>query len=93
MAFGNAAGTAAALLSAGPHSAGPRSPGSYQRHRPEHTLLYQIIAQRYPAFRDLMEAQGRDLPVYVKPKAAPREFDDFPKMRSPGARFFAGALR
>lgn len=74
MAFGNAAGTAAALLSAGPHSDGPHSAGTYQRHQPEQTLLYQIVAQHYPAFRDLMEAQGKELPTYIQ-----REFDDFLK--------------
>ena len=69
MAFGHAAGTAAAAL-----SAGPRSVGSYQHHRPEQTLLYQIVAQHYPTFRDVMEAQDRELPAYVR-----REFDDFLK--------------
>jgi hypothetical protein len=26
----------------------PGAPGRYQRHRPEQTLLYQVIAQHYP---------------------------------------------
>ena len=43
----------------------------YERHRPERTLPYQIIAEYYPAFMDLMSAQGRALPVYVQ-----REFED-----------------
>jgi hypothetical protein len=32
-----------------------RSPHSppYQRHRPEQTLLYQIIERHYPEFRDV----------------------------------------
>ena len=43
----------------------------YQRHRPEWTLLYQLVAQYYPAFADLMAAQGRSLPDYVQ-----RDFED-----------------
>ena len=31
---------------------------SYQRHQPEHTLLYQIVERYWPEFRDLIEAQG-----------------------------------
>ncbi len=69
MAIGHAARTAAAALSAGPHP-----DGTYQRHQPEQTLLYQIVAQNYSAFRDLMEAQGKELPTYIQ-----REFDDFLK--------------
>jgi hypothetical protein len=46
----------------------------YQRHRSEHTLLYQLIAQYYPAFADLMAAQGKALPDYVL-----REFEDYLK--------------
>ncbi len=46
----------------------------YQRHRPERTLLYQLVAQHYPAFADLMAAQGRPLPDYVQ-----REFEDYRK--------------
>ena len=44
----------------------------YERHRPEQTLLYQIVAEYYPAFLDLMAAQDRALPAYVQ-----REFADF----------------
>jgi hypothetical protein len=46
----------------------------YERHKPEQTLLYQIIEQHYPAFSRLMEQQGRSLPFYVK-----KEFDEFLK--------------
>ena len=35
----------------------------YQRHRPERTLLYRLIKVHYPAFADLMAAQGRVLPI------------------------------
>jgi len=44
----------------------------YERHRPEQTLLYPIVAEFYPAFQDLMAAQGRTLPEYVQ-----REFDAY----------------
>ena len=38
----------------------------YERHRPEQTLLYQIIEQHYPDFLSAMEAQDRPLPGYVQ---------------------------
>jgi hypothetical protein len=38
----------------------------YQRHRPEHTLLYQIVQKYYPAFAGLMAEQERPLPDYVQ---------------------------
>ena len=38
----------------------------YQRHRPETTLLYQLVEQHYPAFLDALAAQGRSLPGYVQ---------------------------
>ena len=44
----------------------------YQRHRPEKTLLYQIVDEYYPSFAALMAEQGRELPGYVR-----REFEDF----------------
>lgn len=44
----------------------------YQRHQPEKPLLYQIIAQYYPVFKETLEAQGRSLPNYVQ-----REFEEF----------------
>ena len=46
----------------------------YQRHKPEQTLLYQIIEHHYPEFQVLMEAQNRPLPKYVQ-----QEFDDYLK--------------
>ena len=45
--------------------------GRYQRHRPEHTLLYQIVDEYYPAFaalmaeHDCMDAGGRATPGAV----------------------------
>ncbi|MCP4410865.1 MAG: hypothetical protein GY807_24630, partial [Gammaproteobacteria bacterium] len=44
---------------------GDVAPG-YKRHRPEKTLLYQIIEQHYPDFRSAMQAQDRPLPGYVQ---------------------------
>ncbi len=44
---------------------GDVSPG-YERHRPEKTLLYQVIEQHYPDFLSEMEAQDRPLPNYVQ---------------------------
>jgi len=46
----------------------------YERHRPEQTLLYQVVEQHYPMFLDELERQGRTLPNYVQ-----REFDEFLK--------------
>ncbi len=45
-----------------------RNAGRYQRHRPEQTLLYQIVDEYYPAFRTHLEEQGRELPGYVQRK-------------------------
>ena len=44
----------------------------YQRHRPERTLLYQIVEQHYPAFVAHMFQQERPLPDYVQ-----QEFEDY----------------
>ncbi len=41
-------------------------PPGYARHRPETTLLYQLVAQHYPAFRELRAESGRPLPEYVE---------------------------
>ena len=61
-----------AALSAGRDAHPVGNAVSYERHRPERTLLYQIIAEYSPAFLELMSAQGRALPVYVQ-----REFEDY----------------
>lgn len=56
----------------------------YERHRPEQTLLYQLVEQHYPAFVTQLAAEGKVLPGYVhqefeaylkcgRPKAAPLE--------------------
>ena len=49
-------------------------PVHYERHRPEHTLLYQLVQAYYPAFNAHLEAQGTGLPRYVE-----REFEDYVK--------------
>jgi ribosomal protein S27E len=51
-----------------------RDAGRYQRHRPEQTLLYQIVEQHYPAFTAHLAERGRELPGYVQ-----REFEDYLK--------------
>ena len=38
----------------------------YVRHRPEHTLLYQLVQEHYPAFKLHLAAQGSTLPPYVE---------------------------
>lgn len=45
---------------------------SYERHRPEETLLYQIVEEHWPLFQQHLEQQGKSLPGYVK-----QEFEDF----------------
>ena len=42
-----------------------RDAGRYQRHRPEQTLLYQIVDEYYPALAAHLAEQGRELPSYV----------------------------
>jgi hypothetical protein len=42
------------------------APPGYRRHRPEATLLYQLVAEHYPGFRDRRTAEGRPLPRYVE---------------------------
>ena len=46
------------------------APSAYSRHRPETTLLYQLIAEYYPSFRDRRAAEGRALPGYVEDEFA-----------------------
>jgi hypothetical protein len=41
-------------------------PPGYGRHRPERTLLYQLVEQHYPAFRELRAAADRPLPDFVQ---------------------------
>jgi hypothetical protein len=46
----------------------------YVRHRPERTLLYQLVEEYYPAFKAHLAGQGADLPGYVQ-----QEFEDYLK--------------
>ncbi len=60
-------------------SARPRAPEfvdppSYARHRPETTLLYQLVEQHYRAFREQRAMAGRPLPAWVQ-----EEFDAYLK--------------
>ena len=38
----------------------------YERHKPEQTLLYQIIEKYYPQFLNHMGQQDKCLPKYVR---------------------------
>ena len=42
----------------------------YDRHRPEETLLYQLIEQHYPALVAHLAEQGKVLPAYVQQEFA-----------------------
>lgn len=44
----------------------------YVRHRPERTLLYQLVEECYPAFKAHLAAQNNALPGYVE-----QEFEDY----------------
>ncbi|TCO77314.1 transposase-like zinc-binding protein [Chromatocurvus halotolerans] len=46
----------------------------YERHRPEQTLLYQLIAAHYPALVEQLAQQGKSLPAHVH-----REFEAYLK--------------
>ena len=41
-------------------------PSGYAQHRPESTLLYQLVEQHYPEFRELRAREGRPLPACVQ---------------------------
>src|SRR5450631_3117267 len=57
------------------HYMGPeRGRLGYTRHRPEHTLLYQLIARYYPELVAQLRAAGRTLPRHVQ-----REFEEYVK--------------
>ncbi len=55
-----------------PPQAAPRSAAAspatsrYQRHRPEQTLLYQIVERHYPAFVEHLAEAGKQLPGHVR---------------------------
>lgn len=59
--------------SAAARNAAPDSDvGRYQRHGPEHTLLYRVVEEYYPVFLAHLAERGVDLYGYVQ-----REFDDY----------------
>ena len=62
------------LLAGKDASAGAARAGEYARHRPERTLLYQLIEAHYPAFVEHLAARGRTLSAQVQ-----REFEDYLK--------------
>ena len=47
---------------------------TYERHRPEQTLLYQLVEKHYPALIEQLEFQGKSLPAHVH-----REFEAYLK--------------
>jgi hypothetical protein len=47
-------------------AAGFIAPPGYSRHRPETTLLYRLVAEHYPSFRDRRAAEERPLPRYIE---------------------------
>jgi hypothetical protein len=47
---------------------------TYERHRPEQTLLYQLVEKHYPTLVEQLEAQGKSLPTHVH-----REFESYLK--------------
>ncbi len=49
-------------------------PTGYARHRPEQTLLYQLVERYYPELAAVREAAGRPLPRYVQ-----EEFESYLK--------------
>jgi len=67
------------MPAAAAHARHPRAPPfveppGYSRHRPENTLLYQLVEQHYPAFREMRAMAGRSLPDYIE-----GEFDAYLK--------------
>jgi ribosomal protein S27E len=49
-------------------------PSGYAQHRPEATLLYRLVEQHFPDFRELRAGEGRPLPKHVQ-----EEFDAYLK--------------
>jgi hypothetical protein len=62
------------LLSHKAHPAPSDSTGVYVRHRPETTLLYQIIQEYWPEFQAELASHGKYLPAYIT-----KEFDEYLK--------------
>lgn len=47
---------------------------TYERHRPEQTLLYQLVDKHFPALVDQLEFHGENLPAHGH-----REFEAYLK--------------
>jgi hypothetical protein len=54
------------LLPAGREARSGGGAQPYVRHRPEQTLLYQLVRDNYPALKAHLAAQGATLPCYVE---------------------------
>jgi len=52
----------------------PDSAAAYVRHRPETTLLYQVVQEYWPEFQAELTSHGKLLPAYVT-----KEFDEYLK--------------
>jgi len=61
-------------LSAGREASADVAARVYVRHRPERSLLYQIVEEYYSAFVPYLAAQGTVLPGYVQ-----RDFEEYLK--------------
>ena len=59
-------------LSAGREASSGVGASRYERHRPERTLLYQLIQAYYPALQAQLAVQGTELLAYVQ-----REFEAY----------------
>jgi hypothetical protein len=62
------------LLSHNTRQAPSNATAAYVRHRPETTLLYQIIQEYWPEFQAELASHGKHLPAYVI-----KEFDEYLK--------------
>jgi hypothetical protein len=56
------------------HLAKQNAAGVYERHRPETTLLYQIVQEYWPEFQAELDSHDKYLPAYVIKK-----FDEYLK--------------
>ncbi|CAD5283106.1 hypothetical protein ALTERO38_50805 [Alteromonas sp. 38] len=45
---------------------------TFKRHRPEQTILYQLVEHHYPEFLKQLGHQGKSLPHHVE-----KEFEEF----------------
>ena len=52
----------------------PNSAAVYARHRPETTLLYQVIREYWPEFQAELASHDKNLPAYVR-----KEFEAYLK--------------